>query len=198
MFTGLIETVGKVREVRPGRGSKRLTVVSDLPVAELVLGESIAVDGACLTVTAIGEDSFSADAVQETLDKTTLGGLRAGSRVNLERSLRLGDRLGGHLVQGHVDGTCPVAEVRSRGDDWRLRVRSSRELRPYLAPKGSVTLQGVSLTVSAVGPYGFEVALIPETLARTTLGDLKPGNPVNVEVDLLARYMENLLSERGR
>jgi len=165
-------------------------------VAKLTDGESIAVDGVCLTVAARRGDRFHADAVAETLSVTTLGHLSVGDSVNLERSLCLGDRLGGHLVQGHVDGTAAVQRVQRRGDDFRVRVELGPELRPYVARKGSVALQGASLTVAALGPDWFEVVLIPATLTRTTLGRLRPGDRVNVEVDLLARYLERLYVER--
>jgi riboflavin synthase len=177
-------------------GSTRIGIRSALPVAKLTDGESIAVDGVCLTVAARRGDRFHADAVTETLTVTTLGSLSVGDSVNLERSLCLGDRLGGHLVQGHVDGTAAVQRFQRRGDDCRVRVELGPELRPYVARKGSVALQGASLTVAALGPDWFEVVLIPETLTRTTLGRVRPGDRLNVEVDLLARYLERLYAER--
>lgn len=192
MFTGLIECVGNVVERRAGRGSARLVVESPLPEAEMRHGESIAVDGACLTVAAFGGGRFEADVVEETLTRTTLGSARAGKRVNLERSLRLGDRLGGHLVQGHVDAVAAVVSLTRRGDDVRLRLAAPSALRRYVASKGSVALNGVSLTVSRVAGSTFEVALIPATLAGTNLGALRAGSGVNVEVDLVARYLERL------
>ena len=194
MFTGLVETVGEVLEVRRARGAARLGIASALDPRELREGESIAVDGVCLTVARIGRDRFHADVVPETLSRTTLGALRPGAAVNLERALRPADRLGGHLVQGHVDGTLEVEWLRSRGADRRLRVRLPRELARYVAQKGSIALHGVSLTVAALDPAGFEVALVPHTLARTNLGRLRPGDRLNVEVDLLARYLERLLA----
>ncbi|HEX6852543.1 MAG TPA: riboflavin synthase [Candidatus Polarisedimenticolaceae bacterium] len=196
MFTGLIETVGEVVELRPASGSLRLVIASTLPAREMADGESVAIDGVCLTVTERKPGRLAFTAVQETLDRTTLGGVRPGARVNLERAARLSDRLGGHLVQGHVDAVAGVARVRARGDDHRMRVRLVPEIRGYVARKGSVALNGVSLTVSAVDRTTFEVALIPETLARTNLGALAAGSKVNVEVDLVARYLESLLAER--
>ncbi len=193
MFTGLIEAVGKVVEFSPRRGAARLGVVSPIPVGDLHDGESVAVDGVCLTVAERGRERFFADVVAETLSRTTLGRLRPGSRVNLERSLRLGDRLGGHLVAGHVDGTARVVRLRRRGDDCRLRVRVPPELARYVALKGSVALQGVSLTVAAVDADAIEIALVPHTLEHTTLGRVNPGDPLNLEVDLLARYLERLV-----
>lgn len=196
MFTGLIETVGEVVEVRPSPGSARIVVASALPALEMADGESVSIDGACLTVTERRKGRLAFVAVQETLDRTTLGALRPGARVNLERALLASDRLGGHLVQGHVDAVASVARQTSRGDDRRMRVRLVPEIRGYVARKGSVALNGVSLTVSAVDRTTFEVALIPETLARTNLGDVRAGSRVNVEVDLVARYLESLLAER--
>jgi len=196
MFTGLIETVGTIRSVRRSSGSAALVVESDLPVEHMADGESVAVQGACLTVVRREPPRFQATAVAETLRLTTLGALRAGSRVNLERSLRLSDRLGGHLVQGHVDGTARVLEVRARADDWRVRIETPPALARFVARKGSIAVDGVSLTVAEVDAGGFEVALIPETLARTTLRDLRSGGHVNLEVDLIARYLESLMGGR--
>ena len=196
MFTGLIEGMGRVREVAPAEGRTRLTLDTPFPAAELTLGESVAVDGVCLTVTARTPEGFAVDAVAETLQCTTLGGVCSGDPVNLERALRMGDRLGGHLVQGHVDGTAAVLDVGRAGGDVRLKVELPEVLRPYVAFKGSIALSGVSLTVASIETGAFSVALIPETLARTTLGRVGPGSRLNVEVDLLARYLEGLLRVR--
>ena len=193
MFTGLVETVGTVASAARRAGSVRLTIESDLPAGEVKPGDSIAVDGVCLTASAIEGRRISYDAVAETLARTTLGAARAGRRVNLERALRLGDRVGGHLVQGHVDGTSRVLRIDRRGDDWRLRLDLPAPLARYVAAKGSVAIQGVSLTVAAVAAGSFEVALVPETISRTTLGSLAAGDEVHVEADLLARYLERLL-----
>lgn len=192
MFTGLVETVGSVVELTPGPRSTRIGVRSSLDVGGMQDGESVAVDGVCLTVVRREGDRFEADVIAETLGCTTLGGLDPGSEVNLERSLRLGDRLGGHLVQGHVDTTLAVLERVERGDDYRLRIGLAPAIRPYVAFKGSVALAGVSLTVAAVDDEAFEVALIPQTRAATTLGRIGPGDRLNVEVDLLARYLDRL------
>ena len=196
MFTGLIEGMGRVLAVDPGEGLTRLTLQTPFPADTLAPGESVAVDGVCLTATQRTAEGFAVDAVAETLHRTTLGELRPGDPVNLERALRVGDRLGGHLVQGHVDGTAPVLEVARRGGDVRLAVGLPEALRPYVAFKGSIALSGVSLTVASVEGEAFSVALIPETLARTTLGRVGPGSRLNVEVDLLARYLEGLLRVR--
>lgn len=193
MFTGLIQEVGKVVEATPRRGSTRIGVSSGLPVAAMQDGESVAVDGVCLTVVRRQGNRFWADAVSETLARSTLGELRPGKKVNLERALRLGDHLGGHLVLGHVDATVPVLDVKRRGADVRLRAGLTPEISRYVAFKGSVALHGLSLTVAEVGTDWFEVALIPETLARTTLGEKRVGEKLNVEVDLLARYLERMI-----
>lgn len=197
MFTGLIETRGRIVDLTPGRGSTRIGIASSLPVAEMNDGESVAVDGACLTVARRAGDTFWADAIAETLKNTTLSALRRGAEVNLERAVRLSDRLGGHLVQGHVDGVARVREVLRRGDDWRIRLVLPAELRKYVAHKGSITLAGVSLTVSAVDAAGCEVALIPETLKRTGLDRVRSGGRLNVEVDLVSRYLERLVHHHG-
>jgi riboflavin synthase len=193
VFTGLVEGMGRVTSVVPAEGLTRLTLETPFPGAELAHGESVAVDGVCLTASALSASGFSVDAVAETLRRTTLGTLRPGDAVNLERALRVGDRLGGHLVQGHVDGTAEILEFDRRGGDVRLSVALPAALRPYVAFKGSIALSGVSLTVAGLEADSFWVALIPETLTRTTLGRLAPGDRVNVEVDLVARYLEGLL-----
>jgi riboflavin synthase len=197
VFTGLVEAVGRIVEVSPRRGSTRLAVVSPLGTEGAAEGDSVAVDGVCLTVSARQGERFWADVVAETLARSTLARARAGRRVNLERSLRLGERLGGHLVQGHVDDVAEVLRAARRGDDRRLRVALPEALGRYVALKGSVALDGVSLTVAALGEGWLEVALVPVTVARTTLGERRPGDAVNVEVDLVARYLERLARAGG-
>jgi riboflavin synthase len=198
MFTGLIESLGRVRRVAPGTGSTRLTIETDRTVADWDDGESVAVDGVCLTVARRVGQAFEADVVAETLACTTLSGLRAGDPVHLERSRAVGDRLGGHFVQGHVDAVAAVVSLKRRGADVRLSVALPPPLRGLLALKGSVALHGVSLTVAAVTARRFEVALIPETLARTKLGGFRAGDHVNVEADLIARYLEALMRGKRR
>ena len=198
MFTGLIESLGRVRRVLPRSGSTRLAIETDGSTASWRDGESVAVDGVCLSVAGRSGKTFEADAVAETLKRTTLSALRVGDSVHLERSLAVGDRLGGHFVQGHVDAVAKVLRVTRRGDDVRLSVALPKSLRGLVAEKGSIALHGVSLTVTEASPTRFTVALIPETLARTKLSRIRPGDPLNVEVDLVARYLETLMRERGR
>jgi riboflavin synthase alpha subunit len=194
MFTGLIETIGTVVSAERSGAGLRLRV--DLgPAADGVRpGDSIALGGICQTVTAIVGGTAAFDAVAETLARTTLGRWRPGTRVNVERSLRPGDRLGGHFVAGHVDSTGTVRENQERPDGWRLRVEVPADLLAEIAPKGSVAVDGVSLTVVEVRPSEFSIALIPTTLRATTLGDLAPGDLVNVETDLLAKYVRRALA----
>ena len=191
MFTGLVELKGTLaRRARRGPGF-RLGIEAAL--GPLVLGESISVSGACLTVVSSDARSFEADVSLETAEKTTLGELALGSPVNLERALKVGDRLGGHLVSGHVDALAELRQASPAGDARRLAFSYPRELARFIAVKGSVTLDGVSLTVNAVASDALEVMVIPHTLAVTTLGDLKPGARVNLEVDTLARYAVRFL-----
>lgn len=192
MFTGLVETTGVLRAITPRGPGYRLSVDCDLGALEL--GESIAVSGACLTVAAIGPGGFEADISLETAQKTTLGTLSRGAALNLERSVRVGDRLGGHLVTGHVDGVATVGEVARVGEAVRVGVDCPAPLAPFIAAKGSVALDGVSLTVNALRSGGFEVMLIPHTQEITNLGAVRPGLQMNLEVDLLARYVVRYLS----
>ncbi len=193
MFTGLIGEVGEVAALeRDGEGAA-LTIHSRL-AASLREGDSIAVNGVCLTATAVGEDSFRVQAMIETLRCSSLGTLRAGSPVNLELALRAADRLGGHIVQGHVDGTGSVRAVRGEGFARVLEIEADSSLARYLVEKGSVAVDGVSLTVSALDDHGFSVSLIPETLERTSLGEIGEGAVVNIEVDILAKHVERLMA----
>jgi len=191
MFTGLIAGKGTVRSLREGR----LEVETSL-AGELTAGDSVAVNGVCLTAVDPDGSSFAADVMAETLRRSSLGPLREGSEVNLELPLRAGDRLGGHVVQGHVDATGSVAAVREEGFSRVVRISAAPELLRYVVEKGSISVDGVSLTVSAVDDEAFEVSLIPETLERTTLGQAEQGTMVNLEVDVLAKYVEKLTRAR--
>jgi riboflavin synthase len=197
MFTGIILAVGEVESPDPRPGGARLRVrCRAFGPPDTVLGDSIAVNGVCLTVAELFTDGFAADLSAETLARTTLGGLAAGGRVNLEPALRLGDRLGGHLVSGHVDGVGTVLRVESGAGGARMRIRAPEELARYIARKGSICMDGVSLTVNEVSGSEFELTLVPHTLAATTLGQWIAGQRVNLEVDLVARYLERLTESR--
>lgn len=194
MFTGIVQAVGRIERVERQSGGMRLTVGAVLPGAALALGESVAVDGACLTVSAAVPGGFAADVSEETVSRTTLGDCRPGTRVNLERALTLTDRLGGHIVTGHVDGLGTLRERRAAGNSWTYSIDSPPALREYIAEKGSIAVDGVSLTVSSLSASGFTAAVIPHTEAATTLGAKLPGSRVNLEVDILARYVKRILS----
>lgn len=191
MFTGIVEAQGLVRSA-----NGRLQVEAG-PVAEdVAIGDSVAVNGVCLTVAELGEDGLIFDLAAETLDRTTLANLRAGDPVNLERPVTLLTRLGGHLVQGHVDGVGTVEHIEGGQGDTTMRISIPETLRPYLVEKGSIAVDGVSLTVAALEEGSFTVALVPHTLAATTLGTIERGDLVNLEVDVLAKYVESLLGRR--
>jgi riboflavin synthase len=192
MFTGLIADLGSVEAVEQDGDGATLRIESGL-AGELREGDSIAVNGVCLTATDVSGGGFSAQAMIETLERSSLGGLRAGSRVNLELALRAEDRLGGHVVQGHVDATGTVSAVREEGFARVLTIELEPRLTRYLVEKGSVALDGVSLTVSALDEHAFSVSLIPETLQRTNLGEVSEGAIVNIEVDVLAKHVERLM-----
>lgn len=197
MFTGIIEVIGTVREFsRQGEGA-RVHIGAGALAEGLRIGDSMAVEGACLTVTAVRGDGFTADLSVETLARTTLRRLRVGARVNLERPLRLGDRLGGHLVTGHVDGVGQIAERVPQGDGEFIRIRFPRELGPLLVMKGSMAVDGISLTVAELSHDAFGVAIIPHTLEHTTLRDKRVGDPVNLEADLLGKHVARLLALRA-
>jgi len=195
MFTGLIEGVGRLVSTEARGGDARLRIaVGTLPFEGVAMGESIAVNGVCLTVVAFDDAHFEADASTETLSLTTLGALVPGRAVNLERAMRPTDRLGGHMVSGHVDGVGSVASVHEDARAQRWRFDAPAALLKYVAHKGSICVDGVSLTVNAVDATGFEVALVPHTVAHTAFGSMAVGEAVNLEVDLVARYVERLLS----
>ncbi len=190
MFSGIVEAVGRVREATASPAGKRLWI--EAPFERLAVGESICVSGVCLTVTAVPPGVFAADVSPETLRRSTLARLGAGTEVNLEQSLRLGDRLGGHLVFGHVDGIGRVIGLRSEGESYLYEFEAPQSVSRYLVEKGSVAVDGVSLTVFGCGDGRFSVAVIPHTARVTTIGKLAPGDPVNLESDMIARYVEKL------
>lgn len=189
MFTGIVTDVGRVRAVRDTNRDRRFEIETAFDLATVDIGASIAHAGCCLTVVEKGEGWFAVEVSGETLDKTTLSGWREGRRVNLERAARVGDELGGHIVSGHVDGVGEVTSVEEEGGSHRVRIRVPRPLHRFIAPKGSITVEGVSLTVNEVEDDVFGVNLIPHTWDVTTLGELKPGARVNLEIDMLARYL---------
>jgi riboflavin synthase len=194
VFTGLIEQVGEIRRTQPRAGGLDILVHAPGMAGELGIGESVSINGACLTVEQHDESTFTAHAGEETLRRTTLLAARSGTRVNLERALLPGSRLGGHFVQGHVDGMGTVVARRPAGTTVWIEFEAPPELAPYIAPKGSIAVDGISLTVvDSAGPQ-FSVAIIPHTLDRTTLGALQPSDGVNLEVDVLAKYVARLLA----
>ena len=194
MFTGIVEELGAVAAIEPGEDSARLTVRGPLVTAGATHGASIAVNGVCLTVVSHDDGEFTVDVMAETLRRSGLGALRTGDRVNLERAMAAGGRFGGHIVQGHVDGTGQILD-RQPGDRWEVvRFSLPEDLARYVVEKGSITVDGVSLTVAGVDDSSFTVSLIPTTLDLTTLGHKEIGEPVNLEVDVLAKYVERLLS----
>jgi riboflavin synthase len=193
MFTGLVQDIGRVEGVDGGADGSRLRIATKLG-PEIGLGDSIAVNGVCLTATEADAGGFATEAMNQTLEVTVIGALAAGARVNLELATRADERLGGHIVQGHADGSGRVTDVTEDGFARRIRVELPPELRGYVVDKGSVALNGVSLTIAALGDTWVEVSLIPETLERTNLGDAAPGDAWNVEVDVIAKYVERLLS----
>jgi riboflavin synthase len=194
VFTGIVREVGRVASVAAGNGGIRLEIEAPGTAGATSIGDSIAINGCCLTAVAVHDGRLAFDAVAETLARSSLGGLEPGSHVNLEPALRAGDPLGGHYVQGHVDGVGRVRSVDAEGDGKRIWIDAPTALLRYVVEKGSITVEGTSLTVAALDNDGFAVALVPHTLAETTLGALAPGDPVNLEADVLAKYVEKLLA----
>lgn len=201
MFTGIVTALGEVKAVERRDGLVRLTIASPYDAAGVEIGASVAHDGVCLTIVEIqprqGGMAHVVDVAAESLALTTMGDLKPGDRVNLERSLRLGDELGGHMVQGHVDGLGEVLAVRRDGEGWRVRIKPPRAIAHLVAPKGAIAVNGVSLTVNEVDAEGFGVLIIPHTWAVTTLSKLKPGDKVNLEADVMARYAARLIEARS-
>jgi riboflavin synthase len=197
MFTGLVEELGRIERLEERPGGRRVWVRAARVLEDLGVGDSVALNGCCLTAVSVEPQRFAVDAVPETLSRTTLGGWTAGDRVNLERALRLDQRLGGHLVQGHVDGVGRIQAVTPEGEGRRVAIDVPESLRRFVAEKGSIAVDGVSLTVAARTAAGCEVALIPHTLAVTVCGEYAPGRAVHLEVDLIARYLARLAETRG-
>ena len=198
MFTGIIEELGEVTAWEPTADAARITVRAPLAVSDASHGDSISVSGVCLTVVDQGRDWFTADVMAESIAMSTFSGMTVGQRVNIERAALVGDRLGGHIVQGHVDGTSTLLSIED-GSAWRvLRFGLAPDVAPLVARKGSIAVDGVSLTVSDVAPDWFEVSLIPETLVATVLGTKAVGDSVNIETDILARHVERMLNFNGR
>lgn len=198
MFTGIIEELGTLSSFEKNAGGARMTVRAELVVGDAGEGDSISVNGVCLTALDITPSSFSADLSQETLDRTTLGNLKQGSRVNLERAVTPSTRLGGHIVQGHVDGRGTFVSAEKSGDFWTVRIGFPKEMAKYLVHKGSVCVEGISLTVAALADDHFDIAIIPKTWELTNLSTLQPGDGVNLEADVIAKYVERMMTDSFR
>lgn len=196
MFTGIIEELGEIASVETHTAGSRITVAAKIVTSDVSNGDSIAVNGVCLTAIDVTPTSFAADASPETLDRTTLGSLLAGSHVNLERAVTPSTRLGGHIVQGHVDGRGEFISASQDGDFWTVRIGFPHEFGKYLVFKGSVTVEGISLTVAALNENHFDIAVIPKTWEMTNLSSHKPGDAVNLEADLIAKYVERMMEYR--
>jgi riboflavin synthase len=197
MFTGLIEEIGLVRRVGAAGGARRLAIEGKETLLGLAVGQSIAIDGTCMTVTLVADDSFEVDVSAETLSRTTLGRLREADRVNLERPCRPTDRLGGHIVTGHIDAVGTIMEARQEGETWRFVFSYPERLGPLLVPKGSIAVDGISLTIAELTDTTFGVAVIPHTYRKTTLGRKQVGHHVNLETDILGKYVVRYLETLG-
>lgn len=193
MFTGIVEGKGRVKSVGNGSSGFKVTIEAPFDLSTDKVGDSISVNGICLTLTCMDKAAFSADISKETLSRTNLGQLKAGSDVNLERALKLGSRLGGHLVTGHIDGPGTVRRIEKRGESLHVEITVQEKELKYIVEKGSVTVDGVSLTVNKVGNDFFSLNIIPHTLEMTTLGGIKPGSQVNIETDIIGKYVEKLI-----
>ncbi|MEI6890369.1 MAG: riboflavin synthase [Bacteroidales bacterium] len=197
MFTGIIEEVGVVKNVTKGTSSFSMLITADVVASDLKLGDSVNTNGACLTVTTLNLNSFTVDIMPETMRKTNLGILKPGSEVNLERALMLSSRLGGHLVSGHIDGTGVIRQIKKEDNAVWITVKAGHDILRYMIPKGSVSLDGISLTVVHVDEVSFDVSLIPHTMAVTTLRNKKPGDALNIECDMVAKYIERFTGIPG-
>lgn len=196
MFTGIIEELGSVESLVPHERGARMTITASTVTSDIKNGDSIAVNGVCLTAVDVTGRSFSADLSQETLDRSTLGNLEIGARVNLERAVTPSTRLGGHIVQGHVDGRGRFISATGHGEFWTVRIGYSREISRYLVFKGSIAVEGISLTIAGLTDQYFDIAVIPKTWELTNLSTLKPGEAVNLEVDVIAKYVERMMAAR--
>ena len=196
MFTGIVREIGRVEAVEGGAAGVTLRLHAPKTASTTRIGDSVSVNGVCLTATSVADGTLAFQAVPETLERSALGRLRAGAAANVEPAVRAGEPLGGHLVQGHADGVATVRALEPEGDGWRLELDVPAELARYCVVKGSIAVEGVSLTIASVAGARVTIALVPHTLAATTLGSLEPGDGVNVEVDVLAKYVERLLAER--
>ncbi len=196
MFTGIVEEIGTATSVLKTEMGAKLTIGAKKVLEGTKLGDSINTNGVCLTVTGFGGHSFTVDAVAETLRRSNLGDLKSGTKVNLERAMAVGDRLGGHIVQGHVDSTAVFISRKPEGDSWLYRFSLPDEIARYVVLKGSIAINGISLTVAGLADEWFEIAIIPHTIAETNIGELKQGERVNLEADVLAKYVERLLNGR--
>ena len=194
MFTGIIEEMGKIKEIRRGSASALLTIEAQTVLEEVHLGDSIAVNGVCLTVTKFTQTLFTADIMHETLNRSSLGALRSGSLVNLERAMKADGRFGGHIVAGHIDGTGIITSVKRDDNALWYTIQTSKDILRYIIEKGSVAIDGISLTVASVKPDAFQVSIIPHTAAQTTLSLRQPGDQVNLENDCIGKYVEKLLT----
>ena len=197
MFTGICEECGSIRQITDTGGGRRLTIKAAVVLDGSKVGDSIAVDGICLTATSLGKDFFTADVSEETLRYTVLGQKRPGDTVNLERALRVGDRLGGHIVAGHVDGTGKVKRIERDGDSYLYTFTADKNNMHFIIKKGSITVNGISLTVAELTDDDFSIEVIPHTLSVTNIGKLKPGDTVNLENDMIGKYVEHFLSEKN-
>ena len=196
MFTGIVEEVGTIRAVRRGRSSSVLSIGARTVLSDLKVGDSVAVNGVCLTATSLDDGGFTADVMHETLDRSSLGGLGAGSRVNLERAMAADGRFGGHIVSGHIDGTGTISHIQQDDNAVWYTVQASPALLRYIVEKGSITIDGISLTVARVGADWFSISAIPHTAAVTILGEKRVGDRVNLETDIIGKYVEKLLRPR--
>ncbi len=193
MFTGIIEELGSIESVKRHEPGSRITIAARIVTSDIEAGDSVSVNGVCLTAVDVSDGSFAADVSPETLERTTLGNLHAGSPVNLERAVTPATRLGGHLVQGHVDGRGTLISAKSEGDFWTVRISFPPDLARYFVHKGSVTVEGISLTIAALADDNFDIAVIPKTWEMTNFSLLNPGDSVNLEADIIAKYVERML-----